>query len=99
MSEYIKSLSPTLFWDVDCKTLDDEKHRRFVIGRVLERGKMQDWIKTKEKYGLSLVVHEAQQMRSLDPRSLAFIACLGKVGKDTFRCYTLRHLHRQHWTY
>ena len=99
MSEYIKSLSPTLFWDVDCKTLDDEKHRRFVIGRVLERGKMQDWIKTKEKYGLSLVVHEAQQMRSLDPRSLAFIACLGKVEKDTFRCYTLRHLHRQHWTY
>ena len=53
MSEYIRSLSPSLFWDVDCEVLDDEKHRRFVIGHVLERGKMQDWIKTKERKGES----------------------------------------------
>lgn len=53
MSEDIRSLSPSLFWDVDCEVLDDEKHRRFVIGRVLERGKMQDWIKTKERTGES----------------------------------------------
>lgn len=99
MSDYVQSLSPSLFWDVDRRMIDDEKHRRFIIGRVLERGRMQDWRSTKDRYGLATVVHEAQQMRSLDPKALAFVSCLGQVSKETFRCYTLQHLHRQHWIY
>lgn len=99
MSEYIQSLSPSLFWDVDRETIDEETHRRFIIGRVLERGQMQDWRKTRARYGMAVVVREAQQMRSLEPKALAFVACLGHVSKETFRCFTLQHLHRQHWTY
>lgn len=99
MSEYIKSLTPSLFWDVDRETIDDERHRRFVIGRVLERGRIQDWRNTKNRYGLDVVVKEAQQMRSLEPRALAFIACVGQVAKETFRCFTLQHSHQRHWIY
>lgn len=99
MSDYIKSLTPSLFWDIDRETIDDEKHRRFVIGRVLERGRLQDWRNTKARYGLDLVVREAQQLRSLEPRALAFIACMGQVAKETFRCFALQPSHQKHWIY
>ena len=37
-----------LFWDIDPKTLDTERHRRFIIGRILARGDLDDfaWAKT-----------------------------------------------------
>ena len=97
MSEFIQSLSPSLFWDVDRENVDDEKHRRFVMQRVLERGSFDDWRLTKERYTLPTIVAEAQQMRSLEPKALAFIACVGGVHEETFRCFTLRRLHQKHW--
>ena len=38
-------------------------------------------------YTMPVVVAEAQQMRSLDPVTLAFAACLGNVKEETFRCF------------
>jgi len=87
MSEYIKSLTPQLFWDVDSATIDEGVHRRFVIGRVLERGEISDIRLTIAHYTMPVVVAEAQQIRSLDPITLSFAACLGNVREDTFRCY------------
>jgi hypothetical protein len=97
MSEFIQSLTPSLFWDVNREDVDDEKHRRFVMQRVLERGSLDDWRRTKERYTLPTIVAEAQQMRSLEPKALAFIACVGGVREETFRCFTLRRLHQKHW--
>ena len=99
MSAFIESLSSSLFWDVDRETIDDDRHRRFIIGRVLERGQLSDWRNTRKRYGLELIVQEAQQMRSLEPKAMAFVSCLGQVEKESFRCFTLRRLHRQHWSY
>lgn len=99
MSEYVQSLTPSLFWDVDRETIDDERHRRFIIGRVLERGGLQDWRRTRERYGLPAIVDEARQMRSLDPKALSFVACIGGAAKETFRCFTLQRSHQAHWSY
>lgn len=88
MSPFIRSLSPELFWDVDPETIDDQEHRRYVIRRVLERGELSDLRKMIDFYTMSTVTSEAQQMRALDPVTLAFAACLGNVKKETFRCYT-----------
>lgn len=90
MSGYVRSLTPELFWDVDLETIDDVSHRRFVIERVLERGELSDIKATVAHYTMPVVISEAQQMRSLDPVTLAFAACLGNVKEDTFRCYTSR---------
>ena len=88
MSSFVQSLSRELFWDVDPETIDDQAHRRYIIGRVLERGELSDLRKTVAFYSMPVVVSEAQQMRSLDPVTLAFAACLGNVREDTFRCFT-----------
>ncbi len=88
MSTFIQSLAQELFWDVDPKAIDDEKHRRYVIERILERGELSDLCKMVAHYTMPTVIAEAQQMRSLDPVTLAFAACLGNVKEETFRCYT-----------
>jgi len=88
MSESIKNLSQRLFWDVDPETIDDNAYRRYVIQRVLERGSIEDIRATVAHYTMPLMIAEAQQIRSLDPVTLAFAACLGNVKEDTFRCYS-----------
>lgn len=87
VSDFIRELSPELFWDVDPETIDEQLHRRYVIRRVLERGVLSDLRKMIAFYTMPVVISEAQQMRSLDPMTLAFAACLGNVKKETFRCY------------
>ena len=90
MSSFVQSLSRELFWDVDPETVDDQANRRYVIGRVLERGELPDLRKTVAFYSMPVVVSEAQQMRALDPVTLAFAACLGNVKEDIFRCFASR---------
>jgi hypothetical protein len=38
-----KQLSPILFWDVAPESLDWERHRVWLMQRVLERGTWEDW--------------------------------------------------------
>jgi hypothetical protein len=38
-----------LFWDVDRKKIDLEKHRQFIVERILDRGDLDD-LKWSEKY-------------------------------------------------
>ena len=90
MSDFVKSLSQRLFWDVDPETIDERVHCRYVIQRVLERGSLEDIRATIARYTMPVVIAQAQQIRSLDPVTLAFAACLGNVKEDTFRCCSTR---------
>lgn len=87
MSDFVKQLSSSLFWDVDISEIDDEKNKRFIIQRVLERGTRNDWILINKKYTLQGIVQEAMQMRYLEPKALSYIAIMGNVPKEEFRCY------------
>lgn len=98
MSNFVKKLSPGLFWDVDVNELDERKHRRFIIQRVLERGTLSDWQNAKVLFSLPIIIEEAQKMRSLEPKSLAFVACIGDVPLESFRCYTSKQSNRKHWS-
>ena len=88
MSEFVKGLSRRLFWDVDPETIDERAHCRYVIQRVLERGTLEDIRSTIAHYTMPVMIAEAQKIRSLDPVTLAFAACLGNVREETFRCCT-----------
>ena len=90
MSKFIRNLSQRLFWDVDPETIDDRAHCRYVIQRVLERGSLEDIRATVAHYTMPFMIAEAQQIRSLDPVTLAFAACLGNVKEETFKSYNVR---------
>lgn len=86
MSPFIKSLSPYLFWDTDRETVDPEKHRPYIVQRVVERGSFSDWKLLRDHYGLDGVVSVAQGHRTLEPTALAFLSTVGNVPKESFRC-------------
>lgn len=87
MSNFVSQLSGSLFWDVNPEEINDEQNKRFIIQRVLERGTRNDWFLINQKYSLKVIVQEAQQMPSLEPKALAYVACMGNVPKESFRCY------------
>ncbi len=86
MSPFIASLSPYLFWDVDRETIDSEKHRGFIVQRVVERGTIKDWRLLRNQYGLGEIVIAAQGLRTLEPTALAFLSTVGHVPRESFRC-------------
>ena len=97
MSPFVQSLSRSLFWDVDPETVDDEKYRRFIIQRVLERGTFDELKRLIAHYTMPVVISEAQRIRALDPITLAFASCLGNVEEETFRCFATQQLSTQPW--
>ncbi|MEM9280449.1 MAG: hypothetical protein AAGA96_01360 [Verrucomicrobiota bacterium] len=50
--------SESLFWDVSSESINWTAHRRFVIGRVLNRGKWSDWQSLKQLYSLEVIEEE-----------------------------------------
>jgi len=86
-----------LFWDVDPVELSLDRHRKYIVQRVLGHGQIQDWRLLVECYGVEEIVTTAQTLRSLDPKTLAFIACVGHVNRDSFRCYSQTPSSRQQW--
>lgn len=41
-SPFLEELSDHLFWDVDRNSVDPEKHARFLIRRIMDRGTRED---------------------------------------------------------
>ncbi len=76
-----------LFWDIDQKTLDINKHARFIIERVLKKGDLDDWHYLRKLYSLTKIKEESIQIRSLDNRTLAFLSNYFGEDKINFRCY------------
>jgi len=81
----ISRFSANLFWDTDETTLNLEKHARFIIERVLSRGRLSDWFTLLELYGRDRIKNEALKIRYLDKVTLNFCSTLFSVPKSKFR--------------
>ena len=93
------NLSRNIFWDVDYNTLDWEKHDRFVICRVLERGEMNDWFEIKKYYGIKKIISEATSARYLSKLAMHFISNAYDVPLKNFRCYNEQQYNPGSWLY
>ncbi|MCB0540941.1 MAG: hypothetical protein KDE33_25750 [Bacteroidetes bacterium] len=92
-------LSPHLFWDIDLKDLNFEKHARFIIERVLTRGRLSDWFEIQSYYGWERLKKEVLKIRSMDSLTLNFCSKLFHIPKEQFRCYTTEPSIRKLWNY
>ena len=98
-AEIIASFSNNLFWDVDPETIDLETNSRYVIQRVLEYGRYNDWKLILSYYGIQTISDTATSLRSLDPKAVSFISAITNIPKEQFRCYTLRQSSQRHWNF
>jgi hypothetical protein len=88
-----------LFWDVDYDNIDFEDHARFVIGRVVMRGNLDDWNTLKEFYGLEKIRTEVVNIRYLDKRTLSYLSAILNIKKEDFRCYNTEPSIKALWDY
>ncbi len=84
----LSNFSSYIFWDTSVDKLDFEKNSSFIIKRVLEYGKISDWILLNEIYGLNLIIDKVRQFKSLDRKTLFFIAGISQTPLNEFKCYT-----------
>ena len=78
-------LPARLFWDVDPTQLDAEVHARFIIRRVVERGRLADVKTVWAHYGPDAVKAALIGARSLDRRTVAFFANQFGISTAEFR--------------
>lgn len=80
------NLNKTLFWDVNFKDLDFEKHDKFIISRVLSYGDVDDFKKIKEKYGIKKIKRIAKEVNLNNKKSLNFWSLIFNLPLNKFKC-------------
>lgn len=81
-----KGLSSHLFWDVE--QVSWASHKAFLVQRILEYGSLEDFRLLQSKIGLNGIVEIAKQLRSLDHKTLNFIAVIGNCKLNEIKCYS-----------
>lgn len=81
------NLSKKYFWDIDIDTLDVDKHKKFIIARLLERGNWPDFKSLIDYYGFESVRDILLSQRYMDKKSLRFCSFYFKIPEKDFRCY------------
>ncbi|MFP4180643.1 MAG: DUF6922 domain-containing protein [Spirochaetaceae bacterium] len=69
---WVDKLSNILFWDVDRNSVDPEKHIRWIIERILEKGDYQDWVILKNSVTKEEMRKEFERLR-VDPKAKNFL--------------------------
>jgi uncharacterized protein DUF6922 len=99
MTATISMFSTNLFWDTDETTLDPEKNARFIVERVLSRGRLSDWRVLYHLYGEERIKREVLKIRYLDKVTLSFCSSFFDVPKSKFRCYKQPQSIQQLWQF
>jgi hypothetical protein len=79
-------LSAHLFWDVDRRTVDPERHAPWLVKRVLEHGRWRDWQVVVNYYGRPRLVKIVTKLRHLEPRARCFCQAWLQLPPSSFRC-------------
>lgn len=82
------SLPQHLFWDTRPEDIDFEKHAAWIAKRVLEYGDWPDWQLLVRHYGRERLANIVTQIRTLQPKSLAFCEAWFNLPASVFRCST-----------
>jgi len=89
--------SKHLFWDIDVEKLDIDKYPGYVLQRVLEYGKWEDWVQIRAYYPMELIKKEVMNLRTLRPDALSYIAVYTDTNREDYRCYKLAQLNPTPW--
>ncbi len=92
-------LRPALFWDVDVREVDLNKHRASVIERITSRGRLDEFRAMVHFYGQETVKKVLLNARHLDKRTLSYCSLIFDVPITEFRCFKRAQLNPELWNY
>ncbi len=88
-----------IFWDTNIDNIDVKKHAEYIIERVLNYGRLEDWHELKRLYTLEVILEKARNIKDLHPRSLSFLSLYFDIPKSNFACYTQKQSRQAHFPY
>ncbi len=88
-----------LFWDVDVSTIDSEKNGRFIIERIVPRGRYSEFESMNKFYSFDRIKSELIRIRTMDPKTHNFCSVFYEIPKNDFKCSTTKPLSQKHWVY
>lgn len=86
-SGLVERLRAEVFWDVDAHRLDPERHGKFIIERIAERGNLEEMRLVWAYYGPERIRQVLEASRALTNRTVYYFAGLFDVPLDSFRSY------------
>ncbi|HHU36672.1 MAG TPA: hypothetical protein GXZ47_05520 [Treponema sp.] len=69
---WVEQLSGELFWDTDQAKIDPTTHARWLLEKVLEKGRWNDWLLVRTHIGRERIVSLIDSLR-LDPKTRNFL--------------------------
>ena len=95
----LSQLNKALFWDIDFNNLNGEKHARFIIERVVQKGDISDWKLIKAYLGLERIKSKVVKVRHFNDKTLNFLSVILNMPKEEFRYYNTKVSTQKHWNY
>jgi hypothetical protein len=95
--QFLLSLQPQHFWDIDFGNINDIINKRLIIERIAEYGSLAELSAVIEHYGRNEVINTLIGINWLHAKTLNFISKLFDVPKIAFKCYTSNPLKAQLW--
>jgi hypothetical protein len=86
-----------LFWEANLSTLDAEKHKQYIIERVMERGNWKQWKELMNYYSADDIKNALKKARWLDEKTMYFVSAYFDIPLQEMRCYTQRLLSPAPW--
>ena len=84
----IESMAP-FFWDVDIHALDPQRHKKFIIERLLKFGTPKEVCWVLETYSSGDLIDVIKNSRSLDRKTANFWAIHFGIPKQEVRCLNM----------
>ena len=95
----LPQFSEYLFWDIDKSKLDYQRDAKYVIDRIVLKGKLDDWFNLLDYYGMEKIQEITTNTRYLDKYTLSFLSAFFNISKENFRCYKFIQLNQGLWPY
>lgn len=90
-------LPSQLFWDVNPAKVDAESHVTWIIARVVELGRLDDWLRVRGYYGDEQMIAAVTGLRDLSPQAVSLCCAAFDLKPENFRCCTARPFPRAPW--
>lgn len=90
-----------LLWDFDLKRSSWNGLRRTVVQRVIELGKMEDYLSIFCLYGGYEGVRQIikDEVPVLSPKEISFVCALFNINRKELKCYNTIQSKERHWIY
>lgn len=71
--------SQNLFWDTSIEKIDIQKHKNYIVERVLSRGLLQDFYFLLQLYSLEEIKSAIRKSKTLDKKTINFCSHYFKI--------------------